>query len=92
MSSGEQEALRLANALDLSICAYPPHYTDVDAAAAELRRLVAEREADRAAMREALEALETCDPGDWSTGHVIHPSYDESSVDAAISLLKERTK
>lgn len=52
--------------------------------------LLAERETDRAAMREALEALETCDPGDWSTGHVIHPSYDERSVDAAISLLKER--
>lgn len=50
--SDEQEALKLADALDLKISAYPPHYTDVDAAAAMLRKLVAEREADRAAMRE----------------------------------------
>ena len=40
--STEPEALRLARTLDLSVATYPPHYTDVDAAASELRRLHAE--------------------------------------------------
>jgi hypothetical protein len=35
----------------------------------------------------AIEALESCDPGDWSTGHVIHPSYNEDKVNAALALL-----
>ena len=34
-----------------------------------------------------IEALESCDPGDWSTGHVIHPSYNEDKVNAALALL-----
>jgi hypothetical protein len=56
MSSGEQEELRLADQLE-SCCL---HVGDIEQyhAALALRRLVAEREADRAVMREALEALE----------------------------------
>ena len=34
-----------------------------------------------------IEALESCDPGDWSTGQVIHPSYNEDKVNAALALL-----
>ncbi len=51
----EQEALRLADLLqdEAGVDGYVH-----DEAAAMLRKLVAEREADRAAMREALEAAE----------------------------------
>lgn len=52
MTTGH-EALRLADALQ----GHAPMATR-DEAAAMLRKLAAEREADRAAMREALEALE----------------------------------
>lgn len=51
--SDKDEALRLADALK----GHAPMATR-DEAAAMLRKLVAEREADRAAMRRALEALE----------------------------------
>lgn len=40
------------------------------------------------AIKEAIEALESCTPGDYSTGHVIHPSYDEDKVNAAIAALR----
>lgn len=40
-------------------------------------------------MRQALEALESCKPGDWSTGHVIHPFYDEQEVAKAITAIRE---
>lgn len=39
--------------------------------------------------QQCLEALESCTPGDWSTGHVIHPSHDEVAVEAAILALRE---
>ena len=42
----------------------------------------------REAMRLALEALNSCTPGDWSTGHVIDPYHDEKLVDAAIAALE----
>lgn len=32
------------------------------------------------ALRLALTALESCTPGDYSTGHVIHPSFDSTAV------------
>ena len=37
----------------------------------------------RAALRQALAALETCTPADYSTGHVIHADYDEKLCAAA---------
>ena len=37
----------------------------------------------------ALEALETCYAGDYSTGHVIDPSFDEDAVKEAIIAIKE---
>ena len=39
------------------------------------------------AARQALEALESYTPGDYSTGHVIHPSCDEDAVIKAITAL-----
>lgn len=41
-----------------------------------------------AAMKQALEALESCDTGDYSTGHVLPPSFNERDVDAAITALR----
>ena len=41
-----------------------------------------------AAMKAALEALESCDNGDYSTGHVIRPSFNEKDVDNAITALR----
>ena len=42
------------------------------------------------AMKQALEALESCTPADISTGHVVWPSYDEQAVAQAITALRER--
>lgn len=36
------------------------------------------------ALKKAIAALETCTPGDTSTGHVIYPSFDEAACDAAL--------
>lgn len=36
----------------------------------------------------AADALDTCQPGDYTTGHVCHPYFDEAKVDAAIKALK----
>ena len=41
------------------------------------------------ALKLALEALETCCAGDYSTGHVIDPSFDEDAVNDAITAIKE---
>lgn len=59
--STEQEALRLASELEAIVSAFgtPSSRNAERDAAAMLRKLVAEREADRAAMREALEGLKT---------------------------------
>ena len=40
------------------------------------------------AMKQALEALESCTPADTSTGHVVWPSYDEQAVAQAITDLR----
>ena len=37
----------------------------------------------------ALEALESYTPGDYSTGHVIHPSCDEDAMIKAITALRQ---
>jgi hypothetical protein len=39
------------------------------------------------ALRLAREALESCTPGDYSTGHFIHPSFDEELVNRALEAL-----
>lgn len=41
----------------------------------------------REAAQQALEALDTCNGGDYSTGSVVHPSFDETAVEAAITAL-----
>ena len=61
---------------------FRPDWSGVDVLGEELH------EAQKA-MRLALEALNSCTPGDWSTGHVIDPYYDEKLVDAAIAALEK---
>ena len=86
MSSGEQEALRLAKGLrDGTLL-----LSERDEAAEWLERLHAEREADRAVMREALEAYAAQFPP-------AEAGIDEQNAwaerrDAAISSLKARTQ
>jgi hypothetical protein len=36
------------------------------------------------ALTAAIEAMESCEEGDYSTGHVCHPSFDSDAIDAAI--------
>lgn len=45
---------------------------------------------DREIIAALVRALETCTPGDTSTGHVIYPSYDVAAVEAAIELGERR--
>ncbi|OWQ92011.1 hypothetical protein CDN99_06545 [Roseateles aquatilis] len=40
------------------------------------------------AMRTALAALESCTPGDTSTGHVLIPYFDEEKCDRAETALR----
>lgn len=42
---------------------------------------------NRDALRLALEALESCTPADYSTGHIIHQSYNEDLVNKAIEAI-----
>ena len=57
-------------------------YADVAhaAAQAEIARL-------RGALKRCREAFDSCTPGDYSTGHVTHPYFDEDAVNAAQDLL-----
>ena len=73
----EQEALRLADLLqdEAGVDGYVH-----DEAAAMLRKLVAEREADRAAMRRALEALE------WHAAGCGEGSVPDATVEAITDL------
>ena len=41
------------------------------------------------ALKLAEEALESCDSGDYSTGHVIHPSFNDKAVDKALAAIRE---
>lgn len=41
------------------------------------------------ALKLALDALENCDAGDYSTGHVIHPSFNNKTVDEALAAIRE---
>lgn len=36
---------------------------------------------------QAIEALESCTDGDYSSGHVIHPHFDRAMVDSALAVL-----
>ena len=40
------------------------------------------------ALKQALDALETCTPGDYSTGHIMNPWYDEWGVEKAIAACR----
>ena len=42
-----------------------------------------------ALLEKAEEALETCTEGDYSTGHVIHPSFDDASVNQSLAAIKQ---
>lgn len=56
------------------------------------KRLEARIQAQSAALRLAKAALETCDVGDCSTGHVIAPSFDAVAVDEALAAIDEALK
>ena len=49
--------------------------------------LMAKVEKQSAALKLAKDALETCDVGDCSTGHVIDPSFDAVAVDEALAAI-----
>ena len=40
----------------------------------------------------SLDALESCEDGDYSTGHVIYPSFNEKLIDRAIGEIKALLK
>ena len=63
------------------------------------RQLVAQRDALAKALEKSVAALSTCTPGDISTGHVIHPYFDEEqcgdaedAARAALALVKGEPK
>lgn len=56
------------------------HCASLADAQAEIARL-------RGALKRCREAFDSCTPGDYSTGHVIHPYFDEDAVNAAQDLL-----
>lgn len=68
-----QMALADAEALELGI-------------AEHCDQLRVELAAALAACKAKDEALLTCQPGDCSTGHVIHPSFDEMLVESALAI------
>lgn len=51
-------------------------------AASDLRK---ERDQLREQVKMLRDALLTCSVGDFSTGHVIHPSFDEKLVEEALA-------
>lgn len=56
------------------------------------RRAKMQIEKQSAALKLAKDALETCDVGDCSTGHVIDPSFDAVAVDEALVAIDEALK
>lgn len=48
-----------------------------------------ERDTLLAALKQAIAALDTCNPGDYSTGHVIHSSFDQEKCDDALIACTE---
>lgn len=91
--STEQEALRLASELEAIVSAFgtPSSRNAERDAAAMLRKLVAEREADRAAMREALGDVE------WAIKTVCRydppgfpPNHIGKRLDGAATDLRQR--
>lgn len=92
MSSGDQEALNLADRL--TAAEFGPSVGTANAAASAIRRLVAEREAGREAMDDALNALvavRAAVPDLHEYGNLAGNTLG-SRVDAAISSLKARTQ
>lgn len=92
MSSGDEETIRLSDQLE----ACSLHVGDIEQyhAAIAIRRLVSDREADRAAMDDALNALvavRAAVPDLHEYGNLAGNTLG-SRVDAAISSLKARTQ
>lgn len=42
---------------------------------------------ERQMLEQAREALESCAPGDYSTGHVMHPSFDDRLVNTVLATI-----
>lgn len=57
--------------------------TDLESQADAVYSLLADMKVMQEALEAAAAALETCRPGDTSTGHVIGPYFDEAACDAA---------
>lgn len=86
----EQEALRLASDIHSAV----PTSAMCQQVAAMLRKMVAEREADRAAMREALEAAlhvtDCASRNEHGELVLLGSLYNPEHLDAAITDLRQR--
>jgi len=81
-ASRDAEVVSLTNQRD---------YEYVRAENAEQERAQFEQESDqlREQVKMLRDALLTCSVGDFSTGHVIHPSFDEKLVEEALAATEE---
>ena len=59
-------------------------------AADRIEELERERDQLRAHINVLRDALLTCSVGDFSTGHVIHPSFDEKLVEEALAATEPK--
>jgi hypothetical protein len=71
------------------------YYSDGEEQEANARLMAAAPEMLQA-LQVALKALESCTAGDYSTGHVIHQSFDEAAVtyaeNAALAAIAKATE
>ena len=77
--SAQPEALRLASQMEAErgVAVFGVRHGTASAAITELRRLHSLNAWMHGALLKAQAALESLTPGDYSTGHVVHPSFDE---------------
>jgi len=59
-------------------------------AADRIEQLETERDQLREHVTMLRDALLTCSVGDFSTGHVIHPSFDEKLVEEALAATEQK--
>lgn len=69
---------------------YKHGFSDGSSSVAELETQLAERDQLREQVAILREALLTCSVGDFSTGHVIYPSFDEKLVDEALAATEPK--
>jgi hypothetical protein len=76
----------LSDGLGAIIGKWPGNETD-DEILKALQELDGPEKHLRKSLEIAREALESCVPGDYSTGHVCHPYFDEDKVREALRAL-----